>query len=192
MSFAFVSIIHLQPVSTLGAYFSNRQWRDTRPSDITCLLHLSVGILGPAVECSPSDISALSLRAAGAMVLLCASIDSDHVAFLVDGAAMKYSNTPPSDTNGAVFCLPDGHPWRPFVRQQIKYAIVTICKDKRWSNILRVHSSTNGIAKSCLRCCSANDTTTDNTHCWSLWYYSGRYSVTLIWIEFIKGFWGVW
>jgi hypothetical protein len=38
-----------------------------------------MAIIGPSVGFLPSDISARSLRAAGAMALLCAQVDSDVI-----------------------------------------------------------------------------------------------------------------
>ena len=38
--------------------------------------------MGPSVGISPSDISARSLRASGAMALLCAQVDSDTIRLL--------------------------------------------------------------------------------------------------------------
>ena len=52
------------------------------PADITSLLRLSVAVLGHAYGFRPADISARSLRAAGAMALLCADVDSDRIRLL--------------------------------------------------------------------------------------------------------------
>lgn len=49
------------------------------PKQITAALRCSTAVLGPTVGFLPSDISARSLRAAGAMALLCASVDSDII-----------------------------------------------------------------------------------------------------------------
>jgi len=46
------------------------------------VLRLAVGLLGPTYGFLPTDISARSLRAAGAMALLCAHVDSDRIRLL--------------------------------------------------------------------------------------------------------------
>ena len=52
------------------------------PADLTALLRLSVTVLGAQYGFLPSDVSARSLRAAGAMALLCAEVDSDRIRLL--------------------------------------------------------------------------------------------------------------
>ena len=52
------------------------------PPDITALLRLSVTILGTQYGFLPGDVSARSLRAAGAMALLCADVDTDRIRLL--------------------------------------------------------------------------------------------------------------
>ena len=52
------------------------------PADLTALLRLSVTVLGAQYGFLPSDVSARSLRAAGAMALLCAKVDSDRIRLL--------------------------------------------------------------------------------------------------------------
>jgi hypothetical protein len=56
--------------------------RRVSPADLTSLLRSSVRILGPAHGFLPADVSARSLRAAGAMALLCANIDTDRIRLL--------------------------------------------------------------------------------------------------------------
>jgi hypothetical protein len=51
-------------------------------SDITTALKASVAALGPQLGFSASDVSARSLRAAGAMALLCSHVDSDTIHLL--------------------------------------------------------------------------------------------------------------
>jgi len=51
-------------------------------ADLTSLLRLSVAVLGPTFGFRPEDVSARSLRAAGAMALLCADVDSDRIRLL--------------------------------------------------------------------------------------------------------------
>jgi hypothetical protein len=53
-----------------------------RPADITAVLRCSTALIGPSVGFLPSDISARSLRAAGAMALLCAHVDTDIIRLL--------------------------------------------------------------------------------------------------------------
>jgi hypothetical protein len=50
-----------------------------RPADLTSTLRLAVTVLGAAYNFNASDVSARSLRAAGAMALLCAHVDSDRI-----------------------------------------------------------------------------------------------------------------
>ena len=79
-------VLHLRdagasPQQPLASYFdppSNRLKRIT-PADLTSLLRLSVRLLGATYGFTPADVSARSLRAAGAMALLCANIDSDRI-----------------------------------------------------------------------------------------------------------------
>jgi hypothetical protein len=51
-------------------------------ADITAILRLSVTLLGPQYGFLPTDVSARSLRAAGAMALLCADVDTDRIRLL--------------------------------------------------------------------------------------------------------------
>jgi hypothetical protein len=53
-----------------------------KPAHITAVLRASTAIIGPSVGFLPSDISARSLRAAGAMALLCAHVDTDVIRLL--------------------------------------------------------------------------------------------------------------
>lgn len=73
-------IIHLRshnaPANTpLCSYFAHGQWYVITPTQITNALRASACILGPSLGLDPLDISARSLRAAGAMALLCAGVD---------------------------------------------------------------------------------------------------------------------
>jgi hypothetical protein len=52
------------------------------PADISITLKSSVRALGPALGFLQADVSARSLRAAGAMALLCAHVDSDTIRLL--------------------------------------------------------------------------------------------------------------
>lgn len=66
----------------LASYYTQGRWRKVSPSDITAALRVAVVILGPALGFLPTDISARSLRASGAMALLCAQVDSDVIRLL--------------------------------------------------------------------------------------------------------------
>jgi hypothetical protein len=79
-------IIHLQqaqaPLTQPLASYLNPQTdrlRRIAPSDITHLLRKAVHILGTQYVFLPKDISARSLRASGAMALLCANVDTDRI-----------------------------------------------------------------------------------------------------------------
>ena len=50
-----------------------------KSSDITATIQALVRAVGPNLGFLPSDVSARSLRAAGAMALLCAHVDSDTI-----------------------------------------------------------------------------------------------------------------
>jgi hypothetical protein len=52
------------------------------PADITATLRCATAIIGPSVGFLPSDISARSLHAAGAMALLCAHVNTDIIRLL--------------------------------------------------------------------------------------------------------------
>jgi hypothetical protein len=70
------------PTSPLARYFDAGRWHDIVSADITATLKLAVTFLGPALGFLASDVSACSLRAAGAMALLCAQVDSDKIKLL--------------------------------------------------------------------------------------------------------------
>ena len=77
-------IVHLRqhnapPATPLSHFFHRGQWNRVSPADITLMLRNAVAILGRAVGFNKEDISARSLRAAGAMALLCANIDHDRI-----------------------------------------------------------------------------------------------------------------
>ena len=68
------------PDTPLATYYENTQPSPVTPTDITTALRLAVTILGPTtLGFLPSDISARSLRASGAMALLCAHVDTDII-----------------------------------------------------------------------------------------------------------------
>jgi hypothetical protein len=66
----------------LAAYFITPAVTLIRPADITSALRTSTAIIGPSVGFLPADISARSLRAAGAMTLLCAHVDTDVICLI--------------------------------------------------------------------------------------------------------------
>jgi hypothetical protein len=78
-------VLHLRkynapPNSPLASYFAGGpNFSPIMPKDITEMLRLSTAAVGPSVGFLPADISARSLRAAGAMALLCAHVDSDTI-----------------------------------------------------------------------------------------------------------------
>jgi hypothetical protein len=69
------------PTTPLYAYFS-RSWNALTTTVLTQELRRSVTIVGTAVGLQPDDISIRSLRASGAMALLCANIDPDRIRLL--------------------------------------------------------------------------------------------------------------
>ena len=82
-------VIHLRqsaapPTQPLASFLDPVSSTLTRltPADLTAILRLSVTVLGPQFGFLPADISARSLRAAGAMALLCADVDSDRIRLL--------------------------------------------------------------------------------------------------------------
>ena len=72
---------HNAPYETpLAAYFMPGNVLTTiSPTDITTMLRTATAALGPALGFLATDISARSLRAGGAMALLCAHVDSDTI-----------------------------------------------------------------------------------------------------------------
>ena len=67
------------PATPLSFFIKNGKWVWVKPADITLVLRNAVAILGHSVGFNKEDISARSLRAAGAMALLCANVDSDKI-----------------------------------------------------------------------------------------------------------------
>ena len=73
---------HAPPHTPLSSYFEHT-WRRVTPADITSVLHAAVLALGPhTLGFQPADVSARSLRAAGAMALLCGHVDTDTIRLL--------------------------------------------------------------------------------------------------------------
>jgi len=82
-------VLHLRlaaaaPTQPLSSYIDpvTSTLRRLAPADITSLLRLAVAVLGPAHGFQPADVSARSLRSAGAMALLCADVDTDRIRLL--------------------------------------------------------------------------------------------------------------
>jgi hypothetical protein len=75
---------HAPPTQPLASYYKplSPAIHLIKLSDITAALRFSTAIIGPSVGFLPADISARSLRAAGAMALLCAQVDSDVIRLL--------------------------------------------------------------------------------------------------------------
>ena len=66
--------------SPICGYPASGAWRLVRPTDITTALRVAVVAVGPALlGFTPADISARSLRASGAMALLCSRVDTDII-----------------------------------------------------------------------------------------------------------------
>jgi hypothetical protein len=70
------------PTTPICTFFSNNRAHYVTPRDISTMLKLSVAALGSAIGFLPAEVSARSLRAAGAMALLCAHVDSDTIKLL--------------------------------------------------------------------------------------------------------------
>ena len=77
-------IIHLRmnnapPGTPLSHFYHRGKWCWVTPADVTAILRNAVVVLGASVGFTKKDISARSLRASGAMALLCANIDHDRI-----------------------------------------------------------------------------------------------------------------
>jgi hypothetical protein len=66
---------HAAPNLPLCSFYASDQWWTITPTNITQALRLSAQALGPQLGIQPMDISARSLRASGAMAMLCANVD---------------------------------------------------------------------------------------------------------------------
>jgi hypothetical protein len=68
------------PDTPLASYFADGKWYRISPPQITTALRSAVATFDPnALGFNPQDVSARSLRAAGAMALLCAHVDTDII-----------------------------------------------------------------------------------------------------------------
>ena len=84
---------HASPATPLATSWPNNRKRAVTAKDITDALRLAVITLGPSIGLISSDISARSLRAGGAMALLCAHVDTDIIRLLgrwQSDAMMRY------------------------------------------------------------------------------------------------------
>jgi hypothetical protein len=70
---------HAPPDTPLYAYHVETRWETVTSPILTATLRRSAAYLGPALGLRPSDISSRSLRAGGAMALLCAQVDPDLI-----------------------------------------------------------------------------------------------------------------
>ena len=70
------------PTTPLCTFYSNNRAHYVTPSDISITLRASVKALGSSIGFTATDVSARSLRAGGAMALLCAHVDSDTIKLL--------------------------------------------------------------------------------------------------------------
>ena len=74
---------HAPDTQPLATYFTAGAWHNVLCSDITAALRATVTFIGPhLVGLSPSDITAKSLRASGAMALLVSRVDTDLIRLL--------------------------------------------------------------------------------------------------------------
>jgi hypothetical protein len=70
------------PATPLCTYYSNNKAHYVTPDDISLTLKSSVRSIGPSLGFNHKDVSARSLRAAGAMALLSAHVDTDTIQLL--------------------------------------------------------------------------------------------------------------
>jgi hypothetical protein len=80
-------VIHLRehnaPLATpIASFFQTNRFYPVRSSAVTGALRTACLVLGSSLGILPSDISARSLRAGGAMALFCAKIDTDTIRLL--------------------------------------------------------------------------------------------------------------
>jgi hypothetical protein len=77
-------VIHLREhnvasTTPITTYFESNSRRPIKPNDITIFLHHAICLIGPEVGLVEADVSARSLRAGGAMALLCAQVDANII-----------------------------------------------------------------------------------------------------------------
>ena len=67
------------PGTPLSHFYHRGKWCWVTPADVNAILRSAVAVLGALVGFTKKDISTRSLRASGAMALLCANIDHDRI-----------------------------------------------------------------------------------------------------------------
>jgi hypothetical protein len=77
-------VIHLQQfnlasTTPITTYYESNRRRPVTPNKITLALHHVVRLIGPKVGLVEADVSARSLRAGGAMTLICAEVDDNII-----------------------------------------------------------------------------------------------------------------
>ena len=73
--------LHAPPSTPINAYFPTRPgtpFRHVLPADLTRRIRATLAVY-PDASYHPRDVSARSTRAGGAMALLCAGVDRDHI-----------------------------------------------------------------------------------------------------------------
>ena len=70
------------PDTPLAYYYENGRCRVVSAANITDAIKTSVTFLGPGIGIVASDVTARSLRAGGAMALLCAQVDTNIIRLL--------------------------------------------------------------------------------------------------------------
>ncbi len=76
-----LQLYHASPTTPLYAFFSTT-WQAINMSTLTTDLRRTVDIMGHTVGLQSSDISIRSLGSLGAMALLCAKVDTNHIRLL--------------------------------------------------------------------------------------------------------------
>lgn len=70
------------PQTILASYYHHNRTATVRAPDVTAALRAATLLHGPALHFQPSDLSARSLRAGGAMALFNSNVDSDTIRLL--------------------------------------------------------------------------------------------------------------
>jgi hypothetical protein len=70
------------PTQPLATYHDGHKLQGVLPRDITEVLRVAAALIGPSLGFRADEISARSLRAGGAMALLCADVDTDVIRLL--------------------------------------------------------------------------------------------------------------
>lgn len=73
---------HATPDTVLASFYEAGQHKLVQARDITATLKAAAQLLGPQYGYSPTDVSARSLRAGGAMALFNSDVDSDTIRLL--------------------------------------------------------------------------------------------------------------